>query len=167
MFNEKYVARFFAKVDKAPGHGPAGDCWVWTAKRMKGGYGTVGDGAGKTALAHRVAWTISAGAPPGALCVCHRCDNPSCVRPEHLFLGTHRENMNDRDRKGRQGCRTRPDRVARGSRVGVSKLSDPEIPVIRALYALGLKTQAQLGKDFGVTQTMIGRIVRRQAWIHI
>ena len=76
-------------------------CVEFTGYRNEHGYGVILGENGKTALAHRAAWTIHHGAVPDGLCVCHKCDNPSCCNVEHLFLGTHLENMRDRDRKGR------------------------------------------------------------------
>lgn len=88
--------RFWRHVDKS------GDCWVWTARRAKGskGYGLTTIGR-VTVKAHRLSWQLANGPIPSGLHVCHRCDNPPCVRPDHLFLGTHQDNMADKVRKGR------------------------------------------------------------------
>ena len=119
--------RFWPKVDKdgpVPGHMPhLGQCWVWTASKLDSGYGQFGIG-GKLRYAHRQSWEMERGEIPGNLCVLHSCDNPSCVRPEHLFLGTRRENSSDYQRKGRlargdaHGSRTHPERLARGDANG-------------------------------------------------
>ena len=88
--------RFWAKVDKD------GDCWTWMARRQpRGGYGQF-QLDGRTRSAHRVAWTLTNGPIPDGLCVLHRCDNPPCVNPEHLWLGTKAENNQDMTEKGRR-----------------------------------------------------------------
>jgi hypothetical protein len=92
--------RFWAKVDKS------GDCWLWTGGLASKGYGQVWVGFGKKCLAHRVAWELTHGTLPAhesyhGICVLHRCDNPRCVRPSHLFVGTIGDNIRDMHRKGR------------------------------------------------------------------
>jgi hypothetical protein len=91
--------RFWPKVDR---NGPNG-CWVWTGSLGAKGYGRIGSGArgAPTLLAHRVAWGFKHGPIPDGLFVCHKCDNPPCVNPEHLFLGTNRDNILDCMSKGR------------------------------------------------------------------
>src|SRR5678816_2871477 len=92
--------RFWSKVDQS------GDCWIWTAHHLSSGYGLIGtgsmrDGTRRGSLAHRVSWELAYGTIPDGLFVCHRCDNPSCVRPDHLFLGTCKDNAADSVAKGR------------------------------------------------------------------
>ena len=91
-----YAAPFSASVRKGPG------CWEWTASRQKFGYGTKWHN-GSVQLAHRIAWEEANGPIQEGMCVLHRCDNPKCVRPDHLFLGTVADNNADRHAKGRDG----------------------------------------------------------------
>lgn len=81
--------RFWAKVDRS------GECWVWTGPKHSAGYGLLRFN-GKQISAHRLAWQLVGGQIWPGLCICHHCDNPPCVRPEHLFIGSHRDNMRDR-----------------------------------------------------------------------
>lgn len=110
--------------------------------------------------AHRVAWDLTYGPIPDGMLVLHRCDNPSCVRPDHLFLGTQTDNMLDRKAKGRGNHR-------RGSRHGRAKLTEAQVLEIRSRYAAGDVTQTQLGDEYGVCHVVIGNIVRRRLWRHI
>ena len=115
-------ARFFAKVSR----GAPGECWVWSGGRKdsRQGYGAFGvrdrtTGRWRILRAHRVAWLIVNGPIPEGMCVCHRCDNPPCCNPAHLFLGTHSENMRDMANKGRSATnnawqRERPEALSRG-----------------------------------------------------
>lgn len=94
--------RFWEHVDKAPGLGPNGDCWEWTAYRQRRGYGVFGVAGNKTALAHRVSYDLAhPESSLGDAFALHRCDNPPCVNPDHLFRGDHAANATDRDQKGR------------------------------------------------------------------
>lgn len=95
--DDRLRERFWAKVTKGDG------CWLWTGHRLKHGYGviSVGGRKGRPELAHRVAWVLTNGAISGDQAVLHRCDNPPCVRPDHLFLGSQADNMIDMRTKGR------------------------------------------------------------------
>ena len=116
-FTKTASKRFWSRIKKTKG------CWVWTGKRDKNGYGRlwVKDG---NIRAHRFSWTLHFGPVPEGLCVLHDCDNPSCVRPSHLFTGTNVENTKDRSTKGRNACgdrngaRLHPEKLARGDRNG-------------------------------------------------
>lgn len=121
-FTSAVLARFWSKVDKGDGTG----CWLWTASKVKDGYGRFHLN-GKNRPAQQVAWEIAYGFPfPEGMLGCHTCDNPPCVRPEHVFPGTIADNAADMRAKGRandtgargdaNGTHTRPDRIARGDR---------------------------------------------------
>lgn len=147
----KIVDRFMAKVVKTDG------CWNWSARKTPQGYGRISVG-NVNKLAHRVAFELMVG-PIGELHVLHRCDNPSCVNPKHLWLGTNTENIADKVAKGRV-----PSFV--GSANPRSKLNDADVIAIRHAAASGV-VQAELATQFGVTQAQISSIVRRKAWRHI
>jgi hypothetical protein len=152
--------RFWSKVDR--GADPAG-CWIWTAAKHRNGYGAFGtwDGRSRKAhRAHRYAFELAFGAiEPASLFVCHRCDNPSCVNPSHLFLGTALDNAQDREAKGRG-----PGPKVRGERHGAAKLSPADVYAIRARSTEMLKVLAQ---EFGVSTEMVYRIRHRKAWAHL
>jgi DNA-binding XRE family transcriptional regulator len=105
--------------------------------------------------AHRVAYEVYRGPIPDGMHVCHKCDNRICVNPDHLFLGTHAENMADMSKKNRQ---------ARGADNGSAKLTEIDV---RAIRAENSKSQSELGKDYGVSQSYISKIKRRESWKHV
>lgn len=149
--------KFWAKVRKTRG------CWLWTGAKDRQGYGTVR----RRALmyyqvrAHRYAWIIYRGEIPEGKIVCHKCDTPLCVRPSHLFLGTHTDNMRDMWRKGRG----KPGHVP-GSKQGQSKLTEKQVIQIRALAELG-HTHQEIADIYDVCRSNISIIVRRKGWVHV
>lgn len=104
--------------------------------------------------AHRISWEIHRGPIPEGMSVCHHCDVPTCVNPEHLFIGTHADNMSDMKRKGRQ---------ARGEHQGLARLTRKQVLAIRE----DPRSQTAIAKDYGVHQPHISKIKRREIWSHI
>lgn len=136
-------------------------CMLWTGCLDGQGYGVTGWGS-----AHRVAWLLLRGPIPRGICVLHKCDTPRCVNVDHLFLGTHQENMDDMRRKGRD-CKIN---LMNSSRVGEKsihvKLSeDDAIDIL--LRAVEGETLASLGREFGVTRAAISAIVNGKNWPHL
>ena len=136
-------------------------CWVWAAYKTRRGYGRLSLN-GVIWNAHRLSWTLHNGPIPDGLYVLHHCDNPSCVRPDHLFLGTQFDNMADMTRKGRA-----PDR--RGSLHGMAILTDDNVLSIRNRFseARSLKTIRDTADDYGVSYGAISKIVYRTNWPHL
>jgi hypothetical protein len=139
-------------------------CWPWRGDCSDSGYGRIrvgsaADGTRRMELAHRVKWRITFGDIPDGLDVLHKCDNPPCCRPDHLFLGTNADNMRDRDAKGRG---TPPPHYV-GELHPRAKLTANDVATIRTLVASGA-SQSALGRQFGVTHSAIGRIVRGTGW---
>lgn len=142
--------RFWARIRKTRG------CWIWTGAKITAGYGTLNVN-GKTAYAHRLSWSIHHGRIPGKLFVLHRCDNPACVRPSHLFLGTAKDNAVDMVKKGRNKHGN-----TEGELNGCAKLTAAEVNDIRAAY--GPVTLQYLADKYGVTKSAVWDIVKYRSW---
>jgi hypothetical protein len=163
--------RFWEKVDKQADDG----CWLWTGALDGHGYGQIYlDGA--KGLAHRVAWELVLGVIPDGMCVCHNCpggDNPLCVRPAHLFLDTHLGNLQDAARKGRVQSgslhyrKRNPALITRGVSTGCAKLTDDQVREIRRKRKELGTSQEALGREYGVSQSAIWRIVSGKGWTHL
>lgn len=154
----KADVRFWEKVAKA---GP-NDCWLWTASTYLNGYGQFWTGTNLTP-AHRYSYFLAHGEIPISKVVCHNCpsgDNPLCVNPAHLWLGTQKENVADMHEKGR-------DNKARGERQRNAKLTDEIVLQIRDTHAKGGYSYRQLARMMGVTMPTIRSIVLRETWKHI
>lgn len=147
--------RFWAKVDKRG----ADECWPWTASRNNTGYGMVGIRSGRYALSHRVAWELEHGAPAGELCVCHRCDNPPCCNPRHLFIGTISDNNADKMSKGRHVS-------PRGEEHHRARLTQTDVVAIRQLSLSGVRS-SEIARKFAITRLHVNAIVRRSVWRHV
>jgi hypothetical protein len=159
MRTEQITARFWDHVDQS------GDCWLWTGGIRRHGYGLF-TAAKFSWFAHRFSWTLHYGPIPDGLYVCHRCDNPACVNPAHLFLGTQADNMHDMVRKGRHAWKVGAERAARGERIGASKLTADDVRAIRVANATGA-TQRQLAGQYGLCQSTVWKIVHRLQWVHV
>lgn len=144
--------RLWAKVEKTD------TCWLWTGA-LQQGYGRMFYAAADRhpRLAHRVAWELTHGPIPDGMFILHHCDNPRCVRPDHLFLGSQLDNMRDRSAKGRAAR-------LRGELQGGAKLTWEKARQIRILYATGDITQDQLATRFNVGPTAIYDVLRNHTW---
>lgn len=161
--------RFWNKVRKERGKG----CWNWTAGTFSDGYG--GFGAYGETRSHRVSWVLHFGSIPIGLQVLHSCDNPLCVRPSHLFLGTTQDNTQDRCNKGRSafgyrnGAYTKPEEVRRGEVHGMAKLTDELVREIRETYIPRhpIHGQAAIARRLGVNRSTIERVISGFRWNHV
>lgn len=138
-------------------------CWEWTGYKYQG-YGRIGIWNGrrtKSAKAYRVAFELFNGPIPQDSQVLHSCDNPSCVNPAHLRLGTHLDNMRDKNERGRQKL---PPRV-RGSGHHMSKLTESDVLAIRQLA--GTMSQSKIADQFGISFQQVSMIVLRKNWKHV
>ncbi len=162
--------RFDAKWTPEPNSG----CWLWTgsARAIRKGYLQYGEMVlqknyeQKHFLAHRISWILYKGEIPDGMDVLHRCDVPLCVNPDHLFIGTQKDNVTDMIKKGRKF-------IARGERAGSAKLTDDKVRQIRSLYVRGKAPYKNdngiyaLARRFNVSSSAIWSIVTRQWWRHL
>lgn len=158
---EQRIAEFWNRVNKdgsIPVHClELGQCWEWTGSHDKDGYGQFSYTTGKQ-RATRIMWVFIYGEIPDGLFVLHKCDNPKCVRPDHLWLGTNIDNMRDRSQKGRQ-CRGEKQRNA--------KLTETQIIDIRRRYAVGNVSYNVLSAEYHINKTTISQIILRKTWKHL
>jgi hypothetical protein len=161
--NESDIERFWNKVDKNTDSG----CWEWTAHLNRpGGYGRIKIN-GRTEQAHRVSWEIVNGKIPSGKVVCHKCANTICVNPEHLFIGTQYENIQDVVDKGRNNC-------IKGESHRWSKLTREDVLLIRDKYntlnrgrMLVQDFVAQQANLYNVNPETIGAIIYGRTWRHL
>lgn len=152
MIYPSLIKRFLERINKTS------NCWNWTGQLDKDKYGVI-----RTKLshvkAHRVSYELFKGLIPEGLLVCHTCDNPSCVNPNHLFLGTYKDNTQDMIKKGRKFNN-------KGELSSLSKLTEKQILDIRSRKKYrGLQTD--LSKEFNVSFQQISKIIKNQRWKHI
>ena len=157
MIEQRYIDRFHQlySIDANTG------CWNWTGGGNQYGYGGM-NLYHKKMGAHRFSWTIHRGEIPEGLYVCHHCDNPGCVNPDHLFVGTQADNIRDASDKGRLVGRQGD---VSGENNNNSKLTPNDVLRIRMLLDGGWK-QRDLGKLFGVCKSTIGNIATAKSWKH-
>lgn len=150
MDSERF-SMFMDKVSPEPNSG----CWLWAGSSNADGYGHFGvGGSGKVRKAHRVSYEHHHGEIPPGMLVCHKCDNPACVNPEHLFLGTPRENSEDRDHKGRQ---------ALGIENGKAVLNDALVKYIRETPL----SERVIANQLGVSRGTVNAVRSRRTWNHV
>lgn len=130
-------------------------CWNWTRRIGRGGYGNASY-RGKNVQAHRLAWSLFRGPIPEGMLVCHSCDNRRCVNPAHLWLGTQKDNLGDRDAKGRSNYQ-------RGARNGAAKLDESAVLAIRA----DCRPIAQIAAQHRISQAAVSLIRNRKVWTHL
>lgn len=154
-----FEEHFWALVDKTD------SCWWWRGGRYGNGYGRV-HYKGARHPAHRVAVALSkdGALPPPEFDVCHTCDHTLCVRPDHLFIGTKKENMQDSARKGRNIMQRHPERARFGENHPGARLTAAQVATIRERWDRGGTTKIALAQEHGVTDVLVGLIVRRRAW---
>lgn len=166
------LARVLAKRTRRTASG----CLEWMGARAKAGYGEIQRRrlfGPQPETTHRIAWRLAYGAIPDGQWVLHRCDNPACCEPTHLFLGTHQDNVTDKMQKGRHRhghlygddhpMRKRPELVKRGEAHNMAKLTLAQVQQIRALQAAG-GSDTKIAKQFGVSRPAISAIRHGRAW---
>ena len=149
----EFESRFWSKTDRT-----AEGCWQWNGYKLPHEYGTFAVARCQMRLAHRVAWELTNGEIPEGMRVIHSCDNPSCVNPEHLRLGTAKDNTRDMLTKWRH---------AHGERHPKTALTEEQVLAIRSLRMSSDLSYAKIGNRFGVSATSVYKIVRRTRWVHI
>lgn len=147
-YDEDMKLKLHGKIQNANG------CWEWKGFRLKTGYGKFSYKR-KSYLAHRISWYLFNGPIPDYLCVCHKCDNPPCINPEHLFLGTQVDNIQDMIKKNR--------RDFKGENAPYRKLSSNQVLKIRELIQNGVK-QKEICRIFDITQGHVASIKYRRCW---
>jgi len=154
------IERVLNKVTRIPFSG----CWIFTGAVNNFGYGIVGTGArgSPNDRAHRITYRHFVGEIPAGMFVCHVCDIPSCCNPEHLFLGTNQDNVNDMVKKGRNSKPPRNPHVV-GSVHPCSKLTEQQVIEIRMRYAYG-STQKDLARQYGVARQTISKVVNNKRY---
>ena len=145
---------FWRYVKKDPNHPKK--CWEWSKSLTTYGYGQFNINGCMWAT-HRLSYVIAHKIIPDGMCVCHKCDNAKCVNPDHLFLGTKNDNMQDMIQKGRAFHPT-------GENAPMPKLSAQHVAEIRALYKMGFARKATLARAYGIGRSAVGQLLLGRAW---
>jgi hypothetical protein len=153
--------RFWDRVDRAPGHGPNGDCWLWTGAVNDSGYGKLTANGSKAYRAHRFSYELANGPLEKEVCVLHRCDVRRCVRPDHLFIGSRGDNNRDAASKGRgrggQG---------KGSAHPKAVLDEQIIERIWLLRRFGL-SPGKIARTLDLNRSTVKNVIYGGYWSHI
>lgn len=149
------INRFWSKVSQSSGD----NCWLWLASTNREGYGYFYFNYAMF-KAHRVSWIIAYGDIAPGMLILHRCDNPSCVNPSHLFSGTNQDNTNDKKAKGREHHPV-------GAKNPNCKLTEADVLKIREVYGEGFTTQAELSRRYKISVTHVRFILNRKSWANI
>jgi hypothetical protein len=147
--------RFWSKVDVRGDD----ECWMWQGTLHRQGYGML-RWDDKQTFAHRVAYALTNGPIPAGLIICHSCDVPGCCNPAHLFLGTYKDNSQDRDRKGRAADR-------KGTRNGQAKITEEQVVFAMARMLTGREEHQQIAAAFGVSKNAMSKIWLGRKWQHL
>ena len=163
--NRTVEERFWEKVEKLPGEDA---CWIWKAYTNRDGYGTFASAPSVMVFAHRFSWELTNGPIPDDMKVLHSCDNASCVRSKHLFLGTDQDNMNDMRTKGRENYvpnnRYGDVKPLIGELNGMAKLTWEIVGKIREDHARGNVSRRILATRYGVSLSAIDNIINNTTW---
>lgn len=158
------IERVLDRVVRVPFSG----CWIFTGAANDFGYGIVGGGGRgqPNDRAHRITYKHFCGDIPSGMFVCHACDVPSCCNPDHLFLGTNQDNVNDMVKKKRNSPPPRNPHVVGSAHPG-AKLTEQQVLLIRNTYAKGFGTQQELADCYGVARQTISKIVNNKRFKHV
>jgi len=142
------------------------ECWPWTGRTLEKDSRGIASIDGKTVTAPRISWEVHNGAPPPAeMFVCHSCDNPNCVNPNHLWLGSNKDNLRDAASKGRIFTQRQSDHI-KGSKHGNAKMTEETVLKIRADFANGESIRS-IAKKYGMSFNPVWMAIRRRAWTHV
>lgn len=144
---------------------PETGCWLWQGKLLSTGYGQFNLDGTRPVLSHRAAWILHKGEIPEnpnsaykTYYMCHKCDNPQCVNPDHLFLGDQQSNMDDKMGKGRHGYG-----ISQGANHGNAKVTEDDVRTIRA----SSDSLTVLAKRYGIAKSTMAAIRKRETWKHV